>query len=110
MLNTLLSREAGCSGSIALSQIEPEIFELMLRHVYTGALPEGDDDTPGMHQHLLAAAERFGVPSLLRAYERSLIAGLSVESVGCRSRAWATRSRWRSSTAQGAEGRPARAT
>ena len=83
MLNTLLSREAGCqSGSIALSQIEPEIFELMLRHVYTGALPEGDDDTPGMHQHLLAAAERFGVPSLLRAYERSLIAGLSVESVG----------------------------
>jgi speckle-type POZ protein len=82
MLKALMSRDAADSRRVELDGVEPDVFGLLLRHLYTGALPEGDDDTPEMYQHLLEAADRFGVPSLLQASQRALIGGLSVESVG----------------------------
>ena len=82
MLKALLSRDAAESRRVELDGVDPEVFKLLLRHLYTGELPEGDADTPEMHQHLLEAADRFGVPSLLQASQRALMGGLSVESVG----------------------------
>ena len=82
MLKALLSRDAAESRRVELDGVDPEVFKLLLRHLYTGELPEGDADTPEMHQHLLEAADRFGVPSLLQASQHALIVGLSVESVG----------------------------
>ena len=82
MLKALLSRDAAESRRVELDGVDPEVFKLLLRHLYTGELPEGDADTPEMHQHLLEAADRFSVPSLLQASQHALIVGLSVESVG----------------------------
>ena len=82
MLKALLSRDAAEGRRVELDGVDPEVFKLLLRHLYTGELPEGDSDTPEMHQHLLEAADRFGVPSLLQASQHALIVGLSVESVG----------------------------
>ena len=82
MLKALLSRDAADSRRVELDGVDPEVFKLLLRHLYTGELPEGDADTPEMHQHLLEAADRFGVPSLLQASARTLEHSLSVESVG----------------------------
>jgi len=81
MLKALLSRDAAESRRVELDGVDPEVFKLLLRHLYTGELPEGDSDTPEMHQHLLEAADRFCVPSLLQASQHALIVGLSVESV-----------------------------
>ena len=82
MLKALLSRDAAESRRVELDGVDPEVFKLLLRHLYTGELPEGDSDTPEMHQHLLEAADRFCVPSLLQAAARTLEHSLSVESVG----------------------------
>ena len=82
MLKALLSRDAAESRRVELDGVDPEVFKLLLRHLYTGELPEGDADTPEMHQHLLEAADRFCIPSLLQASQHALIVGLSVESVG----------------------------
>ncbi len=82
MLKALLSRDAAESRRVELDGVDPEVFKLLLRHLYTGELPEGDADTPEMHQHLLEAADRFCAPSLLQASQHALIVGLSVESVG----------------------------
>ena len=82
MLKALLSRDAAESRRVELDGVDPEVFKLLLRHLYTGELPEGDSDTPEMHQHLLEAADRFCIPSLLQASQHALIVGLSVESAG----------------------------
>jgi speckle-type POZ protein len=82
MLKALLSRDAAESRRVELDGVDPEVFKLLLRHLYTGELPEGDADTPEMHQHLLEAADRFCIPSLLQASARTLEHSLSVESVG----------------------------
>ena len=82
MLKALLSRDAAESRRVELDGVDPEVFKLLLRHLYTGELPEGDADTPEMHQHLLEAADRFCIPSLLQASARTLEHSLSVESAG----------------------------
>eukprot|EP00793_Prasinoderma_coloniale_P000940 PRCOL_00007030-RA len=81
VFKALLRRE-GDSKSISLSEIEPDVFKLLLRYLYTGELPQGDAATVEMHQHLLVAADRFDVASLFQACECVLIGNLSVESVG----------------------------
>ena len=81
VFKALLRREGG-SKSISLSEIEPDVFKLLLRYLYTGELPQGDAATVEMHQHLLVAADRFDVASLFQACECALIGSLSVESVG----------------------------
>lgn len=81
VFKALLHRK-GDSKSISLSEIEPDVFKLLLRYLYTGELPQGDAATVEMHQHLLVAADRFDVASLFQACECALVCSLSVESAG----------------------------
>ena len=81
VFKALLHRK-GDSKSISLSEIEPDVFKLLLRYLYTGELPQGNAATVEMHQHLLVAADRFDVASLFQACECALVCSLSVESVG----------------------------
>ena len=81
VFKALLHRK-GDRKSISLSEIEPDVFKLLLRYLYTGELPQGDAATVEVHQHLLVAADRFDVASLFQACECALIGSLSVESVG----------------------------
>lgn len=81
VFKALLHRK-GDRKSISLSEIEPDVFKLLLRYLYTGELPQGDAATVEMHQHLLVAADRFDVASLFQACECALVCSLSVESVG----------------------------
>ena len=46
MLKALLSRDAAESRRVELDGVDPEVFKLLRRHLYTGELPEGDADTP----------------------------------------------------------------
>ncbi|KAG2558812.1 hypothetical protein PVAP13_8NG339600 [Panicum virgatum] len=63
-------------SSIRISDVEPRVFKAMLHFVYTDSLPEVDDDEDGkvgMAQHLLVAADRYGLPRLKVMCEATLL-------------------------------------
>ncbi|WVZ92101.1 hypothetical protein U9M48_038191 [Paspalum notatum var. saurae] len=71
--------------SITLREIEPAVFKVMLRFIYTDCLPEvrelGDSPTD-MLQHLIAAADRYALERLKLVCSLKLIEYVSVDTVG----------------------------
>ncbi|CAN6334027.1 unnamed protein product [Urochloa humidicola] len=65
-----------CLGRVEIKEIDPSVFEAMLRFIYTdGEVPELDDENPEaatLAQQLLAAADRYGLDRLKVMYERML--------------------------------------
>ncbi|KAL6661105.1 hypothetical protein ACP70R_000489 [Stipagrostis hirtigluma subsp. patula] len=70
--------------SITLQEIEPAAFNIMLRFMYTDALPTDDElgDSPvEMMQHLLAAADRYGLDRLKLMCANKLWENVSADTV-----------------------------
>jgi speckle-type POZ protein len=70
--------------SIALQDIDPAAFKVMLRFIYTDSLPADDElgDSPiEMLLHLLAAADRYALDRLKVLCELKLWENISVETV-----------------------------
>ncbi|CAO2149779.1 unnamed protein product [Urochloa humidicola] len=53
------------TNQIKIEDVEPRVFKAMLHYIYTDSLPDMDkDDVPVMAQHLLVAADRYGLERL----------------------------------------------
>ncbi|CAL5013640.1 unnamed protein product [Urochloa decumbens] len=71
-------------SSITLHDIAPATFRVMLQFMYTDALPRDDElgDSPAeMMQHLLAAADRYGLDQLKLMCAQKLGDSVSVDTV-----------------------------
>ncbi|XP_047063651.1 uncharacterized protein LOC124671304 [Lolium rigidum] len=65
---------------VEIDDMEPAIFEALLHFACTGALPDGADGVAPL-QHLLVAADRYGMYRLMAACEWKLCQSIDVESV-----------------------------
>ncbi|CAM0902587.1 unnamed protein product [Alopecurus aequalis] len=69
---------------VKVVDMEPSIFQMMLRYIYTDWLPpcedEGGYSTTSM-QHLLVAADRYGLENLKQMCEEELSKRIDVENV-----------------------------
>ncbi|CAM0909991.1 unnamed protein product [Alopecurus aequalis] len=72
------------SGRLEIKDMEATAFKAMLHFVYTDMVPELADQNPEtvvvMAQHLLAAADRYGLDKLKLICERKLTGGISVNT------------------------------
>ncbi|KAK3141452.1 hypothetical protein QOZ80_4BG0334120 [Eleusine coracana subsp. coracana] len=70
------------SKSIPIDDMEPSIFEALLYFIYTDRLPDScsDGKNPAM-QHLLVAADRYGVERLRLMCESKLSEAIDVDTV-----------------------------
>jgi speckle-type POZ protein len=67
---------------IKINDIKASVFEALLLYIYTDELPEIEMLTAtGMAQHLLVAADRFGMDKLRMSCERKLSESLDVSNV-----------------------------
>uniref|UniRef100_A0ACD5UUT4 Uncharacterized protein n=1 Tax=Avena sativa TaxID=4498 RepID=A0ACD5UUT4_AVESA len=76
-------KEKASTQSIKIHDIEPAIFEALLHFVYTDSLPDEDHYKEGMiakFQHLLVAADRYGLDKLRVLCERKLCESMDVET------------------------------
>ncbi|XP_048557197.1 BTB/POZ and MATH domain-containing protein 2-like [Triticum urartu] len=71
------------TGHIMVDDMEPEVFEALLHFMYTDAMPDDDEDEGKIVrlQHLLVAADRYGVDRLKVMCEDKLYEGIDVETV-----------------------------
>ena len=74
------------SGRVEIKEMEPSVFGAMLRFIYTDTLPEFDQKmepaTATLAQHLLAAADRYGLDRLKVMCEHRLIYGVGAIDTG----------------------------
>ncbi|CAL5005186.1 unnamed protein product [Urochloa decumbens] len=77
------SMEEATMTSITLQDIEPAAFKIMLRFMYTDALPDNElrDCTIEMMQHLLAMADRYALDRLKHICAIKLWENVSVDTV-----------------------------
>ncbi|XBJ04653.1 hypothetical protein VPH35_023557 [Triticum aestivum] len=67
---------------IEVPDMEPAVFEMLLRFIYTDSLlGDGEDCGVAMTQHLLVAADRYGVDKLKQACDVKLRRSLDVRTV-----------------------------
>ncbi|XP_047063270.1 BTB/POZ and MATH domain-containing protein 2-like [Lolium rigidum] len=71
---------------VQVHDMDAAIFEMMLHYIYTGSMPPCRDDEGGGHQadameHLLVAADRYGLERLKTICEEELCKRMDVESV-----------------------------
>jgi speckle-type POZ protein len=66
---------------LRIKDIRPEVFELLLLFVYTDTLPLNEDISFEMTQHLLVAADRYGLGRLKLICEEKLGNCINVENV-----------------------------
>uniref|UniRef100_A0A0A9FP48 BTB domain-containing protein n=1 Tax=Arundo donax TaxID=35708 RepID=A0A0A9FP48_ARUDO len=67
---------------IMIDDMEPAIFEALLHFIYTDRLPDScDDGKNAAMQHLLVAADRYGVERLRLMCESKLSEAIDVETV-----------------------------
>ncbi|KAB8097033.1 hypothetical protein EE612_025684 [Oryza sativa] len=67
---------------IKIDDMEPEVFEALLHFIYTDRLPDScRDGKAAAMQHLLVAADRYGVDRLRLICERRLSETIDVETV-----------------------------
>jgi speckle-type POZ protein len=75
-------KDAQC---IKIDDVEPAIFEALLRFVYTDSLPDDCGDAESSNnvamQHLLVAADRYGLDRLRIMCEEKLCRDIDVETV-----------------------------
>ncbi|CAL4986483.1 unnamed protein product [Urochloa decumbens] len=70
------------TNQIQIEDIEPGVFKAMLHYIYTDSLPEMDkDDVSAMAQHLLVAADRYGLQRLKLICEDRLCNFISTGTV-----------------------------
>ncbi|KAI5010799.1 hypothetical protein ZWY2020_012936 [Hordeum vulgare] len=70
--------------SIKVEDIEPQIFEGLLHFVYTDSVPDDEhsrDGSTAKLQHLLVAADRYGLDGLMVLCESKLCESIDVETV-----------------------------
>jgi speckle-type POZ protein len=68
---------------IKIDDMEPEIFEALLHFIYTDSLPSNCDvDQNATLQHLLVAADRYGLDRLKAICEGMLSERIDVQTVG----------------------------
>ncbi|KAG0547478.1 hypothetical protein BDA96_01G083800 [Sorghum bicolor] len=91
--NVLASREEKSSGRVEIKEMEAPVFGAMLRFIYTDVVPELDDVKPAeaatatattattLAQHLLVAADRYGLDRLKVMCERRLAFAVDAGSV-----------------------------
>jgi speckle-type POZ protein len=65
---------------VKIDDMEPAIFEALVHFACTGALPDDADGVAPL-QHLLVAADRYGMHRLMAACEWKLCQSIDVESV-----------------------------
>ncbi|CAM0902605.1 unnamed protein product [Alopecurus aequalis] len=65
---------------VKIDDMEPAVFEALLHFACTGALPEDVDGVAPL-QHLLVAADRYGMQGLMAACEWRLCRSIDVENV-----------------------------
>ncbi|WVZ79016.1 hypothetical protein U9M48_026644 [Paspalum notatum var. saurae] len=75
----------GSSGSVEIVDMDPAVFRAMLQFIYTDTAPELDDEAEpepatAMAQHLLAAADRYGLERLKLVCEGKLCDGVDVDT------------------------------
>jgi speckle-type POZ protein len=67
---------------IGVEDMEPAVFELLLHFIYTDSLPgNGEGCGTAVTQHLLVAADRYGLDKLKEACDMKLRTSLDVETV-----------------------------
>ena len=67
------------SDGLTITDIEPDVFEQLLRWMYTGELAEGALETADMAEHCLMGANRYELGGLKQLCEAKLCEGLTVE-------------------------------
>ncbi|CAM0902621.1 unnamed protein product [Alopecurus aequalis] len=68
---------------VAIDDMEPTVFELLLHFIYTDSLPDnGEGCSTAVTPHLLLAADRYGMDKLKQVCDMRLRASLDVETVG----------------------------
>ncbi|XP_047074695.1 BTB/POZ and MATH domain-containing protein 1-like [Lolium rigidum] len=75
-------REAS-AGRVVIKDMDPQAFKAMLHFIYTDTVPELDQELEAvamMAQHLLAAANRYGLDRLKVICEGKLAGGITVET------------------------------
>uniref|UniRef100_A0A0D3HP31 BTB domain-containing protein n=1 Tax=Oryza barthii TaxID=65489 RepID=A0A0D3HP31_9ORYZ len=69
--------------TIRVHDMEPRVFEAMLHFIYNDSLPEVDDDeVVAMAQHLLVAADRYGMERLKLICEDTLCSHVDASTAG----------------------------
>ncbi|KAG0515544.1 hypothetical protein BDA96_10G287900 [Sorghum bicolor] len=72
------------SQSVRIEDMEAAVFKVMLRFIYTDTAPELNEELEvamAMAQHLLEAADRYGLDRLKLMCETKLAAGISIDTV-----------------------------
>ena len=69
--------EEGVSKTIEVTDTEPEVFQHMVRYLYTGVTPKGDE----FIEPLFLAADKYQIESLKDECAQYLISKLTVENV-----------------------------
>lgn len=70
------------TNCINIQDMEPSVFKALLHFIYTDAVPEQYTESHAMAQHLLVAADRYGMERLKTACEEKLSGGIDVDNVG----------------------------
>jgi speckle-type POZ protein len=65
---------------IRIEDMEPAIFEALLHFVYTDSLPDAVADNTAAMQHLLVAADQYGLDRLRLMCEAKLCHGIDAET------------------------------
>ncbi|WVZ79012.1 hypothetical protein U9M48_026641 [Paspalum notatum var. saurae] len=72
------------SQCVSVQDMEASAFKVMLHFIYTDTAPELDDEDPEaaatMAQHLLVAADRYGLDRLKLICERKLSGGIDIDT------------------------------
>ncbi|GJN39070.1 hypothetical protein PR202_gb28164 [Eleusine coracana subsp. coracana] len=70
------------SHQVEINNMEPSVFEATLRFIYTDSAPALDrrEDGVAVAQHLLVAADRYGIDRLKIICEQKLYDGIGVET------------------------------
>uniref|UniRef100_A0ACD5UIA9 Uncharacterized protein n=1 Tax=Avena sativa TaxID=4498 RepID=A0ACD5UIA9_AVESA len=73
-----------CSHRVEIKDMDPVVFKALLHFIYTDTVPEfdeKDDVATVIAQHLLAAADRYGLDRLKLICEGKLSSGINVDTV-----------------------------
>ncbi|KAJ3696616.1 hypothetical protein LUZ61_000321 [Rhynchospora tenuis] len=65
---------------IKIEEMKPEVFKAMLHFIYTEKLPPGEDVSFEMAQHLLVAADRYGLERLKVICAEMMCAGIDAKT------------------------------
>ncbi|KAK1644149.1 hypothetical protein QYE76_061954 [Lolium multiflorum] len=75
-------KESTATGPIRIDDMEAQVFKALLTFMYTDALPDMDQQEEyAMTQHLLVAADRYGLDRLKLICEDKLSSGIDTSSV-----------------------------